>query len=370
MPYDEQEYFTVEKRDPSRLSSCMNDDDYDYAIELRMDDEYRQAADALPNIAEVADVDDDELLVLLDERRQEVVTESSTKGLQQRRGIVKFIRESLSMHSMRRDSTYSFNSYQAGNGNRVLSVIPSPIRLSDQNDIEEGEIDSSHDSTNRNDARKDSPSARACLPKTTAELESGSSLEVESSSHSKSNTTSKSAAGWSTRISSLLGWSSNSNSASADTVVGSDKAAAVGRHLEPESERSNPVKALFEPISLLSGKFNSSSSTSTRGKESKSSGSIEITDSGKRRAGKGQSRWPYCVLFHAPILPFNTPYSSSCPVLLLSLPSSPLLFTPLPSPPLLLLPLSQMQVWEGTGPSPPVSSWGGNPPVPKYGLDW
>lgn len=285
MPYDEQEYFTVEKRDPSRLSSCMNDDDYDYAIELRMDDEYRQAADALPNIADVADVDDDELLVLLDERRQEVVTESSTKGLQQRKGIVKFIRESLSMHSMRRDSTYSFNSYQEGNGNRALNVIPSPIRLSDQNDIEEGEIDSSHNSTNRNDARIDSPSARACLPKTTAELESGTSLEAESSSHSKSNTTSKSAAGWSTRISSLLGWSwnaiSNSNSASADTVVGSDKAAAVGRDLEPESERSNPVKALFEPISLLSGKFNSSSSTSTRGKESKSSGSIEIADSGK-----------------------------------------------------------------------------------------
>jgi hypothetical protein len=290
MPYDEQEYFTVEKRDPSRLSSCMNDDDYDYAIELKMDDEYRQAADALPNIAEVADVDDDELLVLLDERRQENAAESSNNELPQRRGIVKYIRESLSMNGTRRDSRYSFDNYQTENDNRVLSVIPSPLRPSDQNDIEEGVLDTSHHSTNRNGARADSPKSKAYLPETVTELENGNAFEIDNSSHSKGNTTTKSAAGWSNSISSLWGWSKNKNkNASTDTVLDDDRA-AVGKELEAESEsesaQTNPVTALFEPASLpslLSKKYNNNSSTSTRGKESKGPGFIEFSDSGKRK---------------------------------------------------------------------------------------
>jgi hypothetical protein len=319
MPYDEQEYFTVEKRDASRLSSCMNDDDYDYAIELKMDDEYRQAADALPNIAEVADVDDDELLVLLDERRQENATESSNNELPQRRGIVKYIRESLSMHGTRRDSTYSFNDYQTGNNNRVLSVIPSPLRPSDQNDIEEGEMETSHISTNRNDARTDSPKSKAHLPETATELENGNAFEIDSSSHYKSNTTSKSAAGWGYSISSLWGWSLNrknvNRSASDDTLSDSDRA-AVGKEPEAESEsesaQSNPVTALFEPASLpslLSVKYNSSNST--RGKESKGPGSIEISDSGKRknrarRGGGGGGSQSRCTASYATLFSFSS----------------------------------------------------------------
>lgn len=282
MPYDEQEYFTVEKRDTNRLSTCMNDDDYDYAIELRMDDEYRQAADALPNIAEVADVDDDELLVMLDESRRESESKSSIKALPQHRGIVKYIRDSISMHSIRRDSRYSFDDCRVEKSDWVRNVIPSPLQSSDRNDVEEGGISSSNVrlSANRNDLQGDAPTRRVSSPETAAELEDGNYFKHQNSSDSKKDSSTKSSAGWS--ISSLWGESRNllGRAASAATV---SNRAGVGKEPEPQSDSniSNPVTALFEPVTLLSGK--SYSAAKSAGNQSKASLPIGTVDSGKSR---------------------------------------------------------------------------------------
>lgn len=50
-------YNTNEFQSSRRLSSINNEDDYDYAIELLPDNEYREAAEALPNIIDFDDED-------------------------------------------------------------------------------------------------------------------------------------------------------------------------------------------------------------------------------------------------------------------------------------------------------------------------
>ena len=47
---------------PTRLSTSMNEDTYDYALLLVPDDEYRQAAASLPRISEYEDLDEELLL--------------------------------------------------------------------------------------------------------------------------------------------------------------------------------------------------------------------------------------------------------------------------------------------------------------------
>ena len=47
---------------PSRLSTCLNEDTYDYALLLVPDDEYRQTAASLPRISEYEDLDEELLL--------------------------------------------------------------------------------------------------------------------------------------------------------------------------------------------------------------------------------------------------------------------------------------------------------------------
>lgn len=101
MQYDDQEYNDIERLETGRQSTCMNEDNYDYAIELNRDDEYRQAADALPNIAELDDVNDDDLLIFLDEKRQSV-SGTLVAASPKRHGLVQQMRESLLLLQPRR----------------------------------------------------------------------------------------------------------------------------------------------------------------------------------------------------------------------------------------------------------------------------
>ena len=131
MPYDDEEYFTVERGNMNRHSTCMNDDDYDYAIELKMDDEYRQAANALPSIAELDDVDDDDLLIMLDEKRQSISCSLSSASVSPS-GIVKYIRDSLSLSP----SVSTSNRMSNLRDSCVIHVVPSPLRSLKSVDIE------------------------------------------------------------------------------------------------------------------------------------------------------------------------------------------------------------------------------------------
>ena len=63
----------LQKNNANRLSMLLNEDDYDYALELGPDDEYRQAAEALPKLV---DFDDIELSNLVDEDEVDVIEES------------------------------------------------------------------------------------------------------------------------------------------------------------------------------------------------------------------------------------------------------------------------------------------------------
>ena len=65
-----------------RLSTLQNDDDYDYAIELVPDDEYRKAAKILGNISDFEDADEyiENLLVQIDEEEEEEEEDEEGEG--------------------------------------------------------------------------------------------------------------------------------------------------------------------------------------------------------------------------------------------------------------------------------------------------
>jgi hypothetical protein len=109
----------------SRYSTCMNDDNYDYAIELKLDDEYRQAADALPNISEL-DIDDDHLLVLLDKHTSFPTRRVTLSSAIEHGKIKEYIRQSLSLSPNRRSE------------DSIVNEVPSPLQSPDCHDIEEG----------------------------------------------------------------------------------------------------------------------------------------------------------------------------------------------------------------------------------------
>jgi hypothetical protein len=64
----------LQKNNAGRLSMMLNEDDYDYALELSPDDEYRQAAEALPRLVDFDDID---LSNIVDESGIEMTTESN-----------------------------------------------------------------------------------------------------------------------------------------------------------------------------------------------------------------------------------------------------------------------------------------------------
>jgi hypothetical protein len=121
----------------SRYSTCMNDDNYDYAIELKLDDEYRQAADALPNISEL-DIDDDHLLVLLDKHTSFPTRRVTLSSAIEHGKIKEYIRQSLSLSPNRRSE------------DSIVNEVPSPLQSPDCHDIEEG-FDNDNDNENDRD---------------------------------------------------------------------------------------------------------------------------------------------------------------------------------------------------------------------------
>ena len=227
MQYDDQEYNPNEGLNVGRQSTCMNEDDYDYAIELKRDDEYRQAADALPNIAELDDVDDDELLVFLDEKRQSVIRTpltASPKNL----GLVRRMRESLSLLQPRprggpNDGSNTCRLDQQERDCSVNGIEQSSINRSPLVDVRQSMMDVSS-----------SPKLSPCskLSDASSKLEAG--LLDDPPSPNLSNT-------W--RLSSIL---------EATTV--SLQRAASGVRSWRAKEPSNPVTTLFEPHSMLSRK--------------------------------------------------------------------------------------------------------------------
>ena len=230
---DEQEYSAgVATLHMARQSTCMNEDDYDYAIELSRDDEYRQAADALPNIAELDDVDDDDLLIFLDDKRQSV-NEELVSASPKYHGLIKHIRESLSLLQPRRKD--------GPNNETKIDCESNTCRL-DQRESDCSEIDmlgSSYqsDPIGTRQPISDAPSPRWMSPSsklsdTSCKLEAG--LLDDPPSPKKSNT-------W--LLSSI--WEAKAVSFQRD---------AAGVKSWTVNEPSNPVKSLFQPHSILSRK--------------------------------------------------------------------------------------------------------------------
>ena len=237
MPYDDEEYFTVERGNMNRHSTCMNEDDYDYAIELKMDDEYRQAADALPSIAELDDVDDDDLLIMLDEKRQSISDSLSSASVSPS-GIVKYIRDSFSLSP----SVSTSNRRSDLRDSCVINVVPSPLRALKGVDIELGGI-----SDGRSPSKlipKSSTSLTALSPKRKTPLFYETSLSPSAENVPKISELDVER--WS--LSSI--WAAGKE-ATRPISITLQKVAASARALTSK-EPLNPVTALFEPVTLMS----------------------------------------------------------------------------------------------------------------------
>jgi len=91
-----------------RQSLLMNEDDFDYAIELKPDDEYRQVAEALPQLVDFDEIDLEDLLPY-----DEEPSSSSSSALYLRNRLSSFDERMLQLHTH----------------TQLLSVspIPSPI---------------------------------------------------------------------------------------------------------------------------------------------------------------------------------------------------------------------------------------------------
>ena len=188
MPYDNQEYFTVQRGGmQGRTSTCLNDDNYDYAIELKLDDEYRQAADALPSIAELEDLEDDDLLIILDEKRQSCDVGLSRGGSMsmsqspQLKGIVKYLRDSLSISpsfSSRRQTVEKRQIERDEDNMCIIDVVPSPLRDVPESVTESNRGSNTKDITSQNTDITHSPAPnsesklRALSPKRMTPLRS------------------------------------------------------------------------------------------------------------------------------------------------------------------------------------------------------
>ena len=291
MPYDNQEYFTVQRgRKQSRTSTCLNDDDYDYAIELKLDDEYRQAADALPSIAELEDLEDDDLLIILDEKRQSFDmglnrgASMSVSHSPKLSGIVKYMRESLSISpssSTRRKTTEKREYGNAASDSCVINVVPSPLRganLSEEESIRDSDSQrmllhgTGHSPILNNDSK-----LRALSPKRVTPLRSGPTYTADQISRSPVDHSSDASQNKDDRIQimnqelkegliqnqnmELNGdsdqrWSLTAlwNATKESTRPLSLRLAAASARLLRSKESLNPVSSLFEPATVISNK--------------------------------------------------------------------------------------------------------------------
>ena len=291
MPYDNQEYFTVQRgRKQSRTSTCLNDDDYDYAIELKLDDEYRQAADALPSIAELEDLEDDDLLIILDEKRQSFDMglnrgASMSSGQSPKlNGIVKYLRDSLSISpssSTRRKTIVKREYGNAASDSCVINVVPSPLRGTPVSEGESKGASESHrvilHSTEHSPMQNNDSKLRALSPKRVTPLRSGPIYTADQMSRSTVDHSCKVTQDSDDRIQiptqdsnekliqdqnmELNGetdqrWSLTAlwNATKESTRPLSLRLAAASARLLRSKEPLNPVTSLFEPATVISNK--------------------------------------------------------------------------------------------------------------------
>ena len=119
---------------PTRLSTSLNEDTYDYALLLVPDDEYRQAAASLPKISEYDDVDEELLLYGGAVRPRNSPQKPSHRDPHHRlsRAFLAAVRQSFGSSSSRRSSSVSslWGQHRAEN-EAVVTAVP---------DVEQGGI--------------------------------------------------------------------------------------------------------------------------------------------------------------------------------------------------------------------------------------
>lgn len=248
MQYDDQEYNAIERLETGRQSTCMNEDDYDYAIELNRDDEYRQAADALPNIAELDDVDDDDLLIFLDEKRQSVggtLVDASPK----RHGLLQQMRESISLLQPRRKGGHIGTNNDCESNTCRWDRRESDCSVIDM--IETSKDNILVDATQKNHSASSprSISSSSELPDTSCKLEAGLLDGPSSPSHSP-----KKSDKWNFSL-------------FCEARILSFKTTTAGVRSWTVQDPSNPVTTLFEPHSVLSRKGLLMMSTKSKAEE-------------------------------------------------------------------------------------------------------
>ena len=250
MQYDDQEYNAIERLETGRQSTCMNEDNYDYAIELNRDDEYRQAADALPNIAELDDVNDDDLLIFLDEKRQSIggtLVAASPK----RHGLVQQMRESLLLLQPRRKGGHIGTENDCESNTCRLDRRESDCSVIGMIETSKDNISVDARQKNHGASSPRSMSSSSDLPDTSCKLEAGLLDGPSSSSPSPSP---KKSDKW--NLSSFC-----------EARILSVKRATAGVRSWTVQDPSNPVTTLFEPHSVLSRKGLLMMSTKSKAEE-------------------------------------------------------------------------------------------------------
>lgn len=81
-----------------RQSLSMNEDDFDYALELKPDDEYRQVAEALPQLVDFEEIDLEDLMPC-DEEEPSSSSSSSSSAFYLRKRLSSFDERMLQLHT-------------------------------------------------------------------------------------------------------------------------------------------------------------------------------------------------------------------------------------------------------------------------------
>ena len=145
---------------PSRLSTSLNEDTYDYALLLVPDDEYRQAAASLPRISEYEDLDEELLLYggAVGRRNSSQQSTSSSRDPHHRlsRAFLAAVRQSFG--SSKRSSSSSVSSLLRQRSAENDVVVEAPVA-----DVEQGGTSSPFHPPHHPATTTDTPSPASSL---------------------------------------------------------------------------------------------------------------------------------------------------------------------------------------------------------------
>ena len=142
---------------PTRLSTSLNEDTYDYALLLVPDDEYRQAAASLPKISEYDDVDEELLLYGGAVRPRNSPQKPSHRDPHHRlsRAFLAAVRQSFASSSRRSSNVSSLWGQHRAENEAVVAAVP---------DVEQGGIQQHTSPTViRHQTTSDTPSPASSL---------------------------------------------------------------------------------------------------------------------------------------------------------------------------------------------------------------